>query len=188
MPWIIEQFFGLIYDLWTGQATNSEKIFLLIPLTIVVGCILSWQQIWNLIKNLKLRAQKFTRLNKFEAEITAKREKIQRVTKEIEGRIYEINEHTSKFEIKRNEALERLKVLATKINEDSDLYSLKGDIEDLSDAHGLSVETIREIKQLLEQVIDVTRADELRRNSRELTNKYLSRARARQSANNSKNR
>ncbi|MGD1908316.1 MAG: hypothetical protein ACFB0C_20325 [Leptolyngbyaceae cyanobacterium] len=186
MSWIIEQFFSLAYDLLTGQATNSEKLIALIPLTLIVGILLAWRQIWDVIVRLRRRSIRFARIQEFDSEVSKKREKIERVVDEIEGKIYDLNAQASLFRRKRDEALKRLRALTAKIHNNSELYSLKENIDDLSETHGVSVDTIKEIRQLLDQIIDVSRGEELQRNARSLGLGHLADARKQRALNNSR--
>jgi len=180
MDWIFEKIFDLVQDILKGDFSDFDRLPALITIIVIFGCFLARNQIWNAIQGFRKRIQDFARIKKFESEVEAKRHRIKQVAVDIEDKIYEIKRQNSLFELKKREALERLKVLASTLPENSELYSLKENVNDLSATHELSVETIREIKHLLEQIIDISRGEEMRRNAKHLSSQYLSAARAQQ--------
>jgi hypothetical protein len=186
MDWIFEKIFDLVQDILKGDFSDLGKLPALIAVIVLFGCFLARNKIWSSIQGFRKRIQDFARIKKFESGIEAKRNRLKQVADDIEDKIYEIKRQNSLFQTKKDEALERLKVLASTLPENSELYSLKENVNDLSATHDLSVETIREIKSLLEQVIDVSRGEEMRRNAKQLTSQYLSAARAQQAARRSK--
>jgi len=182
MDSIFEKVFDLVQGVLKGDSSDLDKLPALIAVIVVFGCFLARNQIWNAVQSFSKRIRDFAKIKKFESEVEAKRHRIKQVVVDIESKIYEIKRQNSLFEIKKSEALERLKVLALTLPENSELYSLKKNVNDLSETHELSVETIREIKHLLEQVIDVSRGEEMRRNAKILSRQYLSAALEQQAA------
>ncbi|OUC13435.1 MAG: hypothetical protein B0A82_17395 [Alkalinema sp. CACIAM 70d] len=188
MDWIFEKIFDLVQDILKGDFSDLSKLPALIAVIVIFGSFLAHKQIWNAIKRLRKRVQDFTRIRKFETEVEVKRNRLKQVSDDIEDKIYEIKRQNSLFQTKKTEALERLKVLASTFPENSDIYSLREDFNDLSETHDLSVETIKEIKSLLEQIIDVSRGEEMRKNVKQLSRQYLSAARAQQAARHSQDK
>ena len=188
MDWIFEKIFDLVQDILKGDFSDLSKLPALIAVIVIFGCFLARNQIWNAIQGFRKRVQDFARIKKFESEVEAKRNRLKQVADDIEDKIYEIKRQNSLFQTKKSEALERLKVLASTLPENSELYSLRENVNDLSATHELSVETIREIKSLLEQIIDVSRGEEMRRNAKQLSSQYLSAARAQQAARRSQDK
>ena len=167
MDWIAEQLFTLFNDIQTGNLENNDQVPAIIAAIFAFGCFMARGHIWNLLKKIVQNTQDFFQVKKLESEIKEEQNKIKSILKRVEQKVYQLDRNRLIFHDERDKVLNSINNIRYDVREEV-VAQVIPPLQALEENYRDSVEITRAIEQLLEDILDTNRAEQIRQNYKQM--------------------